>query len=372
MSTVMGKNKRKRHEESSEPGEEVACTKLVQDNNTNNAEVGHSGKKKKKDKSKHNNAIDITQESLTIKSDEAVDDRPKKKHKKKHRPNLDESVDSKFESNDTSSIDVKQTPNYDSEISKKKKKKKKSKERTDKSDETDQNLNGSIEHSTGKKRKKSKHKNVSEIPESALESKEELLEINVDKEANSNNSHMLQTKHKKKKKHKKEDSSVDNDFKKDVHTNADGFLPKNKQTAVQKDSISVGTDSLKENLKSDKEQSNNKKCTVGQWESAEFEDTDRQNKFYRLLGGMKKTNSSNLLQKKFQLGCSGKPFKPGGTGAMNRNEQDKYTKTLESDFEKALSSNRNKGIGLGFEKPPDEGKKFFIDTRKSNSIKFDD
>ncbi|KAH3830232.1 lysine-rich nucleolar protein 1-like [Dreissena polymorpha] len=110
--------------------------------------------------------------------------------------------------------------------------------------------------------------------------------------------------------------------------------------------------------------------TVGQWGSAEFEDNSRQNKFFRLLGGLKNKDSAVGIQSKFQLGKNS--IQSGGGKAMNRTQQETYAKTLETDFQKALTCNVNRGIGLGFAKPASEGKKFHIDVYQSKSIKFDD
>lgn len=118
---------------------------------------------------------------------------------------------------------------------------------------------------------------------------------------------------------------------------------------------------------------------TGQWSSVNLGDSDRQNKFFRLLGGFKKGNDHSQLKNKFGLSKnssfnspSGGTNKVGGNFAMNKNQENLYTKSLETEYERAMVMNLNRGIGLGFEKPPDEGKKFHIDTKSSKSIKFDD
>lgn len=121
---------------------------------------------------------------------------------------------------------------------------------------------------------------------------------------------------------------------------------------------------------------------MGQWSTAKFDDSDKQLKFFKLLGGFKNETDPSAFQnkiglcKKFELGknsyVQGNNNRGGGGNAMNQQQQDVYTKRLESEYERALTSNLNRGIGLGFERPPEEGKKFYIDTKKSNSIKFDD
>ena len=57
---------------------------------------------------------------------------------------------------------------------------------------------------------------------------------------------------------------------------------------------------------------------------------------------------------------------------MDKDQQEMYTKHMESDFDRALSSNMNRGIGLGFHRPADADKKFHTDVKQSKSIKFDD
>lgn len=121
---------------------------------------------------------------------------------------------------------------------------------------------------------------------------------------------------------------------------------------------------------------------MGQWSTAKFDDSDKQLKFFKLLGGFKNKADPSAFQnkfglcKKFELGknsyVQGNNNRGGGGNAMNQQQQDVYTKRLESEYERALTSNLNRGIGLGFERPPEEGKKFYVDTKKSNSVKFDD
>ncbi|XP_060571265.1 lysine-rich nucleolar protein 1-like [Ruditapes philippinarum] len=123
----------------------------------------------------------------------------------------------------------------------------------------------------------------------------------------------------------------------------------------------------------------NESFKSGQWSSVELGDSDRQNKFFRLLGGFKKGGDTSQIQNKFSLGkkpafgsSNNTPRRTGGNFAMDKKQEDVYTKALESEYDRAMSMNLNRGIGLGFEKPPEEGKKFYIDTKSSKSIKFDD
>ena len=135
------------------------------------------------------------------------------------------------------------------------------------------------------------------------------------------------------------------------------------------DQTSANPDNQKE-TKVHKEKGN---LTVGQWRTAEFENTERQSKFLRLLGGMKNKDMGGDKKVKKGLfgGLSALASRTGNT-AMTRTEQNKWQVNMENQFEKALLCKGQKGGGLGFEKPPEEGKKFHINIQKSNSIKFDD
>ena len=120
----------------------------------------------------------------------------------------------------------------------------------------------------------------------------------------------------------------------------------------------------------------------GQWKTASFENSDRQDKFIRLLGGYKKGCDKQALTSKFNV--KSKENKPKGDKSAREDDQQRpnmamtsvqeklYSIALENQYEKAMNFNQKRGMGLGFEKPPDEGKKFYIDVKKAKSIKFDD
>ncbi|KAF7218009.1 lysine-rich nucleolar protein 1 [Nothobranchius furzeri] len=100
---------------------------------------------------------------------------------------------------------------------------------------------------------------------------------------------------------------------------------------------------------------------LGQWSTAQFDDSDQQQKFLRLMGGFKKG---------FQpaVGTSG-----GGGMALGKDAQQRLQQGLMGEFERAHSRRMDfskKGAGLGFNAPPN--KKFFIDVNASRSIRFDD
>ena len=102
---------------------------------------------------------------------------------------------------------------------------------------------------------------------------------------------------------------------------------------------------------------------AGQWSAVSLGDDARTNKFLRLMGGKnaksmpKTTQSSNRFNK-----------------ALDTEQAAKLDADLENQFVTAKQAilTKGKGVGLGFEKAPGEGKKFYIDTNKSKSVKFDD
>ena len=102
----------------------------------------------------------------------------------------------------------------------------------------------------------------------------------------------------------------------------------------------------------------------GQWNTASLGDEQRQNKFLRLLGGFKAAKSDGS-----PLNTLGAKY---GNVAMTQNQEDSYVRSMEDQYGKAMSFNQNRGLGLGFQRPPSEGKKFYIDKNISKSRKFDD
>ena len=116
---------------------------------------------------------------------------------------------------------------------------------------------------------------------------------------------------------------------------------------------------------------------VGQWGTAQFDSSERQNKFFRLLGGMKSHGTGVVpgaakQGKKSLFGGLAALIPKTGKSAMTNEQQSDWQTKMESQFDKALTYKVQRGGGLGFEKPPEEGKKFHINIHKSNSIKFDD
>lgn len=99
----------------------------------------------------------------------------------------------------------------------------------------------------------------------------------------------------------------------------------------------------------------------GQWSSAQFDSSDQQQKFLRLMGGFKKS------------------FQPstGNTGranmALGKDAQQQLQQGLQGEFERAHSrrlDTSSRGAGLGFAAPCN--KKFSIDVNACRSVRFDD
>lgn len=100
---------------------------------------------------------------------------------------------------------------------------------------------------------------------------------------------------------------------------------------------------------------------LGQWGTAEFGSSEQQQKFLRLMGGLKKG---------FQ------PASSSGIGrnmALGKEAQQQLQQGLLGEFERAHSRRmdlNNRGAGIGFTAP--SKKKFSIDANMSRSIRFDD
>lgn len=98
----------------------------------------------------------------------------------------------------------------------------------------------------------------------------------------------------------------------------------------------------------------------GQWGTAQFDTSEQQQKFLRLMGGFKKG---------FQP-AAGNTTK--ANMALGKNAQQQLQQGLQGEFERAHTRrmDNNRGAGLGFTSP--SNKKFFIDVNASRSIRFDD
>lgn len=102
---------------------------------------------------------------------------------------------------------------------------------------------------------------------------------------------------------------------------------------------------------------------VGQWSTAELGDSQRQKKFYQLLGGMK---SSSTAPSSGNSVTNKKPFLAKFNAALDKKQETKLNNKLERQFEQArFTTLTARGQGLGF------GSRNAIDT-SSRSKKFDD
>jgi len=116
---------------------------------------------------------------------------------------------------------------------------------------------------------------------------------------------------------------------------------------------------------------------LGQWTNVQFAEAGRQNKFLRLLGGMKKSSLSFNNAK--QLSMHGQEIRTKNVTnntAMTTLEQERVNSVLEQQFEQARDQNfrKQRGTGLGFEHPPpsDSGKSVHIDASEVRSKRLDE
>lgn len=110
-----------------------------------------------------------------------------------------------------------------------------------------------------------------------------------------------------------------------------------------------------------RESGNSKGTKFGQWDTATFQNSDQQTKFFRLLGGFKKGNQANLPS----------PSNPVKANmALGKEGEHVLERSLLEEFDKAVSWKKNRGIGLGFQ--PAQKATFYIDKTASKSIKFED
>ncbi|XP_045074736.1 lysine-rich nucleolar protein 1-like [Coregonus clupeaformis] len=102
--------------------------------------------------------------------------------------------------------------------------------------------------------------------------------------------------------------------------------------------------------------------SLGQWGTAQFDSSDQQNKFLRLMGGFKKGGQPMAVS--------------GATGgranmALTKDGQKSLQQGLLGEFERAQSRRMDftgRGVGLGFSAP--SNKKFSIDINATRSVRF--
>ncbi|KAH9491519.1 hypothetical protein Btru_032271 [Bulinus truncatus] len=154
-------------------------------------------------------------------------------------------------------------------------------------------------------------------------------------------------------------------------------IPSEKSLANQSESVSVNSAKSAQNSAAGEEVSADSTSVQGQWKGHLFNNEERQSKFLRLMGGMKKDPNGQSNVKKGLYGslaslCKAPESK--GNVAMSTVAADELNKKLEDEYNKALNFkiSGKVGTGFGFTPDPAEGKKFHIDINKTKSIKFDD
>ncbi|KAJ8001535.1 hypothetical protein DPEC_G00170500 [Dallia pectoralis] len=103
---------------------------------------------------------------------------------------------------------------------------------------------------------------------------------------------------------------------------------------------------------------------LGQWGTAQFDSSDQQNKFLRLMGGFKKGGQP--------MGASAAPAGRANM-ALTKDGQQSLQQKLLGEFERAQSRRMDftgRGAGIGFSAP--SNKKFSIDINATRSVRFDD
>ncbi|XP_066432354.1 lysine-rich nucleolar protein 1 isoform X1 [Eleutherodactylus coqui] len=117
--------------------------------------------------------------------------------------------------------------------------------------------------------------------------------------------------------------------------------------------------SLQENI--DQESGSSKGTQFGQWDTAAFQNSEQQTKFFRLMGGFKKGNQATVTSTSTKVQAN---------MALKKEEEQDLARNLLAEFDKAVSWKENRGIGLGFQ--PAQKKTFYIDKTASRSVKFED
>ena len=308
----------------------------IEDENEEATSESDKGKKKRKKKKRTTEASPINDEQdskIEDENEEATRKIKKVKKKKKKTKQKDIVIENKYFLDDRDSPKEKQNKNYHKIGA--------SSTSVDESDYLDAGQNEAI------KKKKKKRKREDDCSEK-IDSPVEMQPVLVEPE-----SHVKKVKKRKKNKHEDHVLVADND-------------------SYEKKSEEDGGDYV--NGKKSNEETT---AIVGQWGTAQFDSSERQNKFFRLLGGMKNQGIGGVpgamkQGKKGLFGGLAALVPKTGKNAMTNEQQTEWQTKMESQFDKALTYKGQKGGGLGFEKPPEEGKKFHINIHKSNSIKFDD
>lgn len=342
---------------------------------------GSSAKKSKKDKKKKKK-VPTESESISLSGSgvNSQDQCPSvKKKKRKKSVVLEDEMES-----DEEKICVKSM-----EDSQKKKSKKKTKSK-DKKDECVRDLTEMCDEDKQSKKEKKKKKKSKDKSEKCLEdltkmydgtdasnkqSKKEKKKKPTDKDKDTDDRATEPENKGRKGKHKMTDHGTENGITEDsesVHEDS-SERPSGKKRKKKKGKDTDDEPDLKKSkgglecgprTENKKISSDPDPAYTGQWTTASLGDEQRQNKFLRLLGGFKAAKSDAPLLSTLGGKC--------GNVAMTQNQENLYMRSMEDQYGKAMSFNKNRGLGLGFEKPPSEGKKFYIDKNMSKSKKFND
>lgn len=362
------------------------------------------GRNKSKKDQNTKNKDDMKSENIDyVLTDFSGEDIPHKKKKKKHR-HLRDSMDTEETlkkkqkgdkrkssnsetvndseprckkrkiSGETDTTIIKNSEDTEESFKKRKKKKKKSQENVPELfNELDNKLTNQIKRSD----KDQSEKCESSKKKTRTKKKKKLQDISTGGEISDDVSHDkykknkhcekpdincgLESKKKKKKKQKKQHQSEVE--KVDIESNQIKKMGKKHKKSEDTDSESSGEEKSNSSVRQNGKSHQNE-VKSGQWGTAFTENQDKQNKFLRLLGGFKKGgNDQEAKEKKFNSKFA--------NYAMDQCSEKVYQKNLEQEYEKAMTSNLQRGIGLGFQPPPDAGKKFYIDKGASKSKKFD-
>jgi len=329
-------------------------------------------------KTKQKNQIKLAEIEFTNIGEKEISDILLKKKKKKKR----KTSDIEFEKESNGLADNNNDEGGESLLKKNKKKKSKAKY----NDLETYEMSKLDESSKNKKIKKKKRKSKDD---DSLDEDIQTEDNDIKNQGDDSDSNRTSLKGKTAKKSKKKKKK--NDEKNDSIDNQESYSFQNKTSIALAQDLNDQKHSLE-----DAE-------VQGQWQGKLFEEEERQNKFLRLLGGMKKTSSevevAPTAKKAKGLFDSSKTNKNKGLfGSLTKSNKGKglfgslssstsvsnvamsvdtaktLNNNLESEFNKALALRLSGGLGLGlgFTKDPAEGKKFHIDTTKVNSKVFDE
>ncbi|NXN16244.1 KNOP1 protein, partial [Indicator maculatus] len=101
---------------------------------------------------------------------------------------------------------------------------------------------------------------------------------------------------------------------------------------------------------------------LGQWSTATFQSSEKEMKFFRLMGGFKRGSSVPMQNLSATTNKANM--------ALNKEGEEKLQQALKMEFDKAMNLKQHRGVGLGFQ--PAANKKVHIDKYTTRSIKFED